>query len=327
MTDWPMRGAAFPRASAPVPRKLTRLWRFGNDREDLAANSLFFVAAAEPEKGHFTMARASWVLLTLVLFFSNPAAQAQVVADLNNNWSDTSNPIVGSFGSWTNFQGLTPLPHVPDWTPLGASTPQPAWAPSTTAGNIVPAEFKATSAQFGWQTGDIIIDTYDPTNGGSNGFGHFQWTTPSAGNATVSGSVFEGRVDPGRNTVWFLSINGLIVSQGMLIAGDGHDRSNPFLFSNGSGGPGVLVIPNVTAGTTFDLIVAKTGASTLGDFVGVSYSISVVGVPEPASVCLVGIACAGLAVVGLTRRWQRHTVGSIALGANHEKRASLGIRG
>jgi hypothetical protein len=247
------------------------------------------------------MHHSSRILSIIALTAMTASAQAQVVADVNANWSDTSNPNVGSFGSWTYFQGLSPLPHVADWTPLGASTPQPAWAPSTTAGNIVPAEFKATSAQFGWQTGDIIIDTYDSTNGGTNGFGHFQWTTPSAGNATVSGSVFEGRVDPGRDSVWFLSVNGVIVSQGMLIAGDGHDRSNPFLLSSGTGGPGALVIPNVTSGTTFDLIVAKTGASTLGDFAGLNFQIDVTPVPEPTSLGFLGIPFFGLVFRALPR--------------------------
>jgi hypothetical protein len=246
--------------------------------------------------------RMSLIPLAVALVWTASAAKAQVVADLNANWSDTSNPNVGSFGAWSYNQGTTPLPHVADWTPLGASTAQPAWAPSTTAGNVVPAEFRATSAQFGWQTGDVVIDTTDPTNGGSNGFGTFLWTAPSAGNATVSGSVFEGRVDGGRNSVWFLAVNSLIVSQGTLTAGDGHDRSNPFLFSNGTGGAGALVIPNVAAGTTFNLIVAKTGASTLGDFVGVNYSITVTPVPEPTSLVLAGVMCTAL---GTTRRARR----------------------
>jgi hypothetical protein len=240
------------------------------------------------------MFRVEWKLFAAVLYLTAAPAQAQITANLGANWSDSSNPNSGSFGSWSYLQGTSLLPHVADWTPLGAAAPQPAWAPGTAAGNFLPAEFKATSAQFNWLTGDVVLHSTDPTNGGSNGFADFRWTTPITGTAQIAGSVFEGRVSAGLSNTWLLVVNGLIVTQGTLNPGDGHDRTNPFLFSDGSGGSGALLIPNVAVGTTFDLIVAKTAASQFGDFVGVNYSISVV--PEPASACLVGIAMMAMAM-------------------------------
>jgi hypothetical protein len=252
------------------------------------------------------MRRALWISLTLAPALLAPAARAQV-ADLSANWSDTSNPNAGSFGTWSYQSGTTPLPHVADWTPLGASTAQPAWAPGTTQGNSFPAEFKATSAQAlsgppGWQVGDVIVRTTDENN--ISTVAQLRWTSPMAGNVTVSGSVFEGSVDTGRDTRWLLVVNGLIVTSGTLTAGDGHDRSNPFLFSDGDGGAGALVFSNASAGTTFDLLLTKTTSSPAGDYVGVNYRITVAPVPEPA-LGLIVTAGAGLAVRCLAGRRRR----------------------
>jgi hypothetical protein len=237
------------------------------------------------------MSRSAWIL---VLLYPTGVAHAQVVADLNGNWSEATNPNTGSFGTWAYQTGSTPLPHVSDWTALGASTPQPAWAASATS---IPAEFKATSAQLGWQTGDIITRTTDANS--ISTVAELNWTSPSSGTATVSGSIFEGSVDIGRDTKWLLVVNGLTLTSGTLIAGDGHDRSNPFLFSDGAGGAGALVVPNVIPGTTFDLLLTKTTSSPSGDYVGVSYQINVTAVPEP----LMGFtlaACATLAFNAMT---------------------------
>jgi hypothetical protein len=245
------------------------------------------------------MTRAAWIPLSLALLVP-AAARAQVLGNLSANWSDTVNPNVGAYGTWSYLTGTTPLPHVPDWTPLGASTPQPAWAPGTTPGNEFPAEFKATSAQAlggppGWQVGDIIVRTTDQNS--ISTVAELNWTSPIAGTATVSGSVFEGSVDIGRDTKWLLAVNGLTVTSGVLTAGDGHDRSNPMLFRDGAGGPSSLVIPNVTTGTTFDLLLTKTTTSPTGDYVGVEYQVSVAPVPEP-SLCLTVAACVTLAAGG-----------------------------
>jgi hypothetical protein len=259
--------------------------------------------ATNPDRGQI-MKRLAYLPLTLALVSMAPEAQAQVVANLNANWSDTANPNVGSFGTWSYLQGSTPLPHVADWTPLGASTPQPAWAPGTTAGNSFPAVFKATSAQLGWQTGDVIVRTTDTNN--INTVASLGWKCPSAGTVTISGSVFEGSVDLGRDSKWSLVVNSLIVTSGTLTAGDGHDRTNPFLFSDGAGGPGSLVFSNFASGGTVELLLTKTTASSTGDYLGVDFQITVTPTPEPP-MCFLMAAVAGLLIRGSTARgsWRR----------------------
>jgi hypothetical protein len=88
-------------------------------------------------------------LAALACLAAHPA-QAQLVADLAADWSDTNNSNTAAFGTWSYRQGNSLLPHVANWTPLGVTTPpQPAWVPGTNPGNYLPAEFKTTSDQLG----------------------------------------------------------------------------------------------------------------------------------------------------------------------------------
>jgi len=226
----------------------------------------------------------------LVTFAGN--ASAQLVANLNSDWRDTANPTPGGFGTWSYRQGTSLLPHVDNWTPVGAATPQPACAPGTTNGNFLPAAFKATSPQFGWQTNDVVVHSTDVSNGPSSGIMNFLWTTSSSGPVAISGSVFEGRVTSGRNNRWTLLVNGSAVSSGDLIAGDGRTRANPFLFSGGSGGAAALT-PTLSANSTIQLSIESLTPVLGGDFVGVSFQIT--AVPEPSSYLLFcEVAASGL---------------------------------
>jgi hypothetical protein len=147
-------------------------------------------------------------------------------------------------------------------------------------------------------TGDVVIHTTDPFNGVGEGTGNFLWTSPIDGTITISGDAFEARGLPGRDNAWSLVVNGVTVSSGNLIPGDGYDRLNPFLFSNGSGGVGVLT-QNVTIGSTVELLLTDIGGTSGGggDFVGVNLHLVgavPVPVPEPGSIALlVGMVVTG----------------------------------
>jgi hypothetical protein len=263
------------------------------------------------------MTRPTQALLAAALWLlplCSPApARASFVADLGADWSDTSNPNTGAFGTWSYRQGASLLPHFADNPLLGIPAIQPTWAPSTAPGHYIPAIFKATSDQTGtiitgpvdWLVGDIIVHTTDPFNGIGNGPANILWTSPVDGTITISGSVFEARVTTGaepRNSSWSLFVNNALVTSGTLIAGDGHDRSNPVPFSAGSGGAAALV-QTVSAGSTVELRLEKLATSPPGDFVGVSFRLEddATAAPEPSSLVLALIGGAG--VFGW--RWRR----------------------
>ncbi len=234
------------------------------------------------------------------------AARAGSVADLNADWSNSNNPNAASFGTWSYRQGSSLLPEVSNWNGAGTvafTVTQPAWAPSNTAGNFLPGEFKALSVPtnvpgIDWQVGDVVVHPTDSANGDSNGPANFLWTSPNSGTVTISGSVWEAATLAGRDNSWTLLVNGIVVSSGASI--DGHDRAHPFLFSDGTGGTAALT-QNVTAGSTIDLEIDKT--TTFGYFVGANLTITeTTAVPEPSTLLLGGIGASALVGTVLVKR-------------------------
>ena len=102
--------------------------------------------------------------------------------------------------------------------------------------------------------------------------------------------------------MWTLFVNGIAVSSGTDI--DSYTRTNPFLFSDGTGGSAALV-QNVTAGSIIDLQIART--STLGYFVGASLTITESSaVPEPSSLVLGGLAVSAVVMTAFARRIRKN---------------------
>lgn len=203
--------------------------------------------------------------------------RAQTLYDLGEDWSDVSNPN----GVWTYREGTNALPSVADWTPLGAGAAQPAWAPSATLGNFIPAIMLSTTDNPGGLdilTGDVLVHSTDDTNGGTNGEANVAWTAPAAGTVDVSGAIWRAR-DINRTNDWALLLEGASLTSGSVFSGDGFDRANPMDFALGSGGANALTDIAVNAGDLIELLV--THDSTSGDFAGVAFAVALTEVPEP----------------------------------------------
>jgi hypothetical protein len=223
-------------------------------------------------------------LFALGLIFWTPSARATLY-NLNADWSDASNPT----GPWTYREGFNALPHVPNWTPLSSPTPQPAWAPSTNPGNFLPAWFKATSANFDWLIGDIVVHTTDPFNGSGSGIANVLFTAPFDGFADISGLLWNARENPVGPQAWDLFVDGTLFGAGSLPSDGTITRSNPTTF-------GFFNVP-LNAGDEVVLSISLTGL--VGDFVGNNLSVDLSPVPEPGTLVLLG---SGLAALGLMRR-------------------------
>jgi len=242
--------------------------------------------------------RKSVTLFVFSLFLSSNAWSAPVIYDLAGGWSDATNPN----GVWTYREGANALPSVSNWTPLNSSVSQPAWAPSATSGNFLPAWFQSTSdnpSSLDVLTGDIVTHTTDNLNGPGHGPSNVLWTSPSAGTMNVSGGVWIA-LDRGRSNDWSIYLNDVLLTGGSISSGDAYDRSAPFLFSNGSGGASALSNLIVSSGDELRLEFAKT--STYGEFVGVDLQVQLSPVPIPATFLLLLSGLAGIGIIGGKRK-------------------------
>ena len=187
---------------------------------------------------------------------------ATTTYSLGANWSDAANPN----GTWTYRQGSFALPSVPNFDFAGsvAMKPQPAWAPSNTAGEYLPPWFKIRSTVTGFDSdvGDVLVHSTDESNGANSGVANVTWISPGAGTVTLSGGLWEVR-NIGRSNKWQITQNGTSVASGQLLSGDGHGRSNPERFDKSA--------ITVKKDDVFQLTITRLTNS--GDLVGVDWSI------------------------------------------------------
>lgn len=207
-----------------------------------------------------------------VVFTVSTAAFGQVY-DLSTDWSDAANPN----GPWVYREGANALPSVPNWTPLGSPTPQPAWAPSVAIGNFLPAWMRFVSDMMDARAGDVVVHTRDPQNGVSTGTANVVWVSPASSLIRITGAVWCVRT--GRSNQWKLYVDDLLLAQGELSA-TCYSRASPFPLSSGALTPGALDEVPVGPGSNVRLEISCTSRD--GDFVGVSLTITALGNGPPS---------------------------------------------
>lgn len=226
------------------------------------------------------------------LFLTAIPGLAQTVSDLRLDWSDTNNPN----GLWTYREGNNALPAVASWqSSLGGwSSPQPGWARSENGNNRLPFWFRSNGTEtftHDFLQGDIVVHSTDGTNGVGNGNANVIWTSTINGVIDISGNTWLGR-DIGRGNTWSIWKNTTQLTGGVITDGDPFNRASPFVFSNGSGGAGVLLnIPVVPGDTIMFQLVPTTGS---GEFAGVNMTITANAVPEPATIFLTSASALAL---------------------------------
>ena len=204
-----------------------------------------------------------------------------VIHDLAADWSDVINP--NSPWSYNSDPGTPITTHFDDWDAIDTdfTLPQPAWA-ATQIPQLghVPVWLKAVSPTTSAPAGpeDLPIGTVGMH--GSDPFVTFpltdagiSWTSPDAGNVTISGEVWLARKTQGSSMDWRLKVNGTLISGGSLTSTDPFTSANPFDFASGSGGPTALTFP-VAAGDVVDMELVKAPASGNGEYTAVNLTIT-----------------------------------------------------
>jgi hypothetical protein len=231
--------------------------------------------------------------------------------DLAGDWSDLAVPN----GAWSLYEAPGDLFDVsqPDW--YGNGSNQPAWAdapgPDPFPPNpLVPMWAKAIG-DVGALSGDVIYNGFvdagtvfmhaaEEFRTGSD-LSSVVWTSPRDGTIHIGGGVWMAQAFTDRPHAWELRKNGTAFTGGPLTYGDGYDKTNPFLFSAGSGGAAAVELA-VAQSDQIELLIYKTGSFfTPATFVATNLSIELV--PEPGSLAL--LACAGSVSLAAARRSHR----------------------
>ena len=119
---------------------------------------------------------------------------AGTVHDAAADWSDAANPN----GPWSYREGTDRLPHVASWqSSLGGYTSaQPGWASSENGNNRIPFFHKSLGFEnfaHDYLAGDVVVHTWDATNGVGNGDARLRFTAPSTGIYRMALAVWMGR--------------------------------------------------------------------------------------------------------------------------------------
>ena len=234
-------------------------------------------------------------LILLVLLVSAVRSSALTTWSLQNDWSNTSNPN----GVWTLTNNGTPFTTQYAWLDGSLGTPVNAWAsssgPTTTA--QLPAWYKAVVSGDGgddYLAGDIYV--HPPYTAG--GYTSALWTSPITGTVSVSGDLWH-LLNLGRADDWGIYVKNVLVTGG-AVPDSGNSRSNPVLFSSGSGGSSALNNIAVGINDTVELRLWQDPGSGYPTPEGVSFNI-VSTIPEPSAIAMLG---GSLALV-FVRRFRR----------------------
>ena len=217
---------------------------------------------------------------------------------LSGDWSNSNNPN----GPWSYNQGSAPLPPVSVWDGGGSALQgcsQPAWAPSNTPGNFLPAMMQANACSAGAfstasgipgnvKPGDIVTHTVDGFNGKpAAGVAKFLFTLPKGDDGTyeISGFVWDANTFFGttRPQDWKLLVNGVSEASGVLSGTISRSQAATFDIVNA-----------LNAGETVELELYQDPNAAAGFFVGANMSILSTSGPTTPEPSTFGVLALGL---------------------------------
>ncbi|MFA5252557.1 MAG: PEP-CTERM sorting domain-containing protein [Phycisphaerae bacterium] len=204
------------------------------------------------------------------------------VFNLANDWSDVQNPN----GAWSlNYNDTIISNHF-------YQAAQGYWGNYTSLdGSFSKAVYNHTSHD--WLIGDVAIHALSIGGGypGSSIFTNVKWTSPSDGIIDISGQAWDALIAYGRDVRWSLKLNNTVLAECSSVYG--LFRTNPAAqFNQNLVGDSSLSNISISAGDVVQFTaIAKTN---YGHFVGVNMEINLSPVPEPATICLLGLGALSL---------------------------------
>jgi hypothetical protein len=214
------------------------------------------------------MKRFNLTTLVLIILAISSVSQA-VTYNLANDWSDLNNPN----GAWSLYKapGQPPNPHVPMWAKAVGDV-----------GNL-----SGQNIYDGFvDVGTVFMHSAESFRTGTD-YSSVVWTSPRAGTALIDGGLWISKAFDRPHT-WQLLKNDIPITGGSLSQTDPWDKSNPFAFSAGNGGPSVLEFDVATGDQIGLLIYRPVFTFVPGTFVAVDLTIELV--PEPTSLLILAIA-------------------------------------
>lgn len=207
--------------------------------------------------------KLSYLVPLLCAAFMAQTLSAQTY-NVKTEWSETTNPN----GVWSYVSPLGPLPRVDWWQRNlgGWTSAQPAWALSEDSNNRLPMFYRSNGTEtFATDTlpGDVVIHSWDPTNGVGTGDGAVVWTAPHPSILHMQGNIWMTR-DIGRSNQWTLRSGNTPLTSGLVFSGDPYNRANPMSFAAGTGGATALQSILVDTGDKLALDIVRQ--SSAGDF-------------------------------------------------------------
>ncbi|MBI5763556.1 MAG: hypothetical protein HZA51_08545 [Planctomycetes bacterium] len=205
------------------------------------------------------------IVVGVVLISTCITAIAAPIADLRSDWSNTSNPNPGLFGTWSYTENGNPLPPIAQWA--GDNNVSGWGPPGNIGGDFLPFFFKAPTNYGDAEPGDIIVHSTDGANGAAHGPAIFIWTSSMNGTVTVSGSVWPTRLIDRLNEfqlTHFHTGGPTVLASGAILENGSISRCNPIRFRI----PGVVI----STGDVLTLRIEKL--SMFGDFAGVNLALS-----------------------------------------------------